>query len=135
MIDLESFGINGCGQGCGAITPIVHARYGHYQDSRFRKHEDKVKLFLKGPQSLKCQTGVCVQSKGVKLPFRIRPLKELKKLDEVQTDTGGPVSPRSATGKRYVQLFLERMTRYKWVYFLSARSQFAQALKEFYYES
>lgn len=75
---------------------------------------------------------VCQYEKQERLPFPTnKAWRAIKKLHLVYTDVCGQTKATSLSNNRYFILFIDKYTRYCWVYFLKVKSEVAKVFRKF----
>lgn len=115
------------------MTRLWHERYGHLSYSGMKTLQSKG--MVRGLQNFETQQLTCSDCLIGKQPrnsitkksnWRAKEILEL-----VHSDICGPISPTSASGKRYILCFIDDYSRKSWVYLLNEKSEAFNRFKLF----
>ena len=112
---------------------VWHMRFGHVSHSRLAMLTEKEMVtglpkINKGSEV--CE--VCMKGKQIRESIpKASVWKASRGLELVHSDICGPISPTSASGRRYVINFIDDYSRKCWTFFLAEKSEAFRVFKEF----
>ena len=121
------FSLNGC-----ATANIWHKRFGHLGENNLRKLINRDMVL-----NLECSTKEldfcesCAIGKACSLPFpRHSESRATEVLELLHTDVIGPMQTPSIGGAKYIVTFIDDMSRFVWVRFITHKSEVLKKFKE-----
>lgn len=120
------------------LWKVAHETYGHVSINRLREIRNKApaKCFIPASPPTRFFCEVCARAKAHRTPKTRRDEEdavqtpELDPLSKICSDVAGPFS--SSYGEfRYYCLFVDKATRYRWVYFLKKKSEVFERFQQF----
>lgn len=114
---------------------LWHRRFGHLNHKGLQSLAEKnmvngLPKLNKGGEDVVCE--ICMKGKQNRESIPKKSLwKSTKSLQLVHTDICGPISPTSASGKRYIINFIDDYSRKCWTYLLTEKSEAFKFFKEF----
>lgn len=114
---------------------VAHETYGHASISRLRQLRGKTKCFIPASPPTKFFCEVCARAKAHRTPKRdvlpeVPNGPDLEPLSKISSDVAGPFTTSVGLFKYYC-LFIDKATRYRWVYFLKRKSEVFEKFKDF----
>jgi Pol polyprotein, beta-barrel domain len=97
-----------------SMAELWHCHFGHTSTKILRM------LGHNGFDSAQCP--VCIQAKQVHKPFHANPEQATSRLFHVYSGLCGPVNPPTHDGMQYVLTFIDKATRFCWIYLLHDKS-------------
>lgn len=73
----------------------------------------------------------CVLGKHTRLPFKSSTWRATEKLQLIHTDLCGPQRTPLLNGSRYYIIFIDELTRMRWIYFMKFNSEAARIFMKF----
>ncbi|CAM9829842.1 unnamed protein product, partial [Ectocarpus fasciculatus] len=117
------------------LWKLVHETYGHASLSRLRQLRGKIKCFIPASPPTKFFCEVCARAKAHRTPKFSESVDEpptvsTAPLSKIASDVAGPF-PTSLGQYKYYCLFVDKATRYRWVYFLQRKTDVFDVFKRF----
>ena len=116
----------------------LHIKLGHASITRIhsmRKEKCMEGIFIPNSMPTEFYCEACALGKAQKTPkpkiIEQESNREIESFEKIYSDIGGPLIKSLGAGYRFYVLFIDKRTRFKWIYFLHSKSELKEKFRLF----